>query len=318
MVKTDSEKKVLLETTPGKFTTSHKLQKLAYNNPLPSAVQAMSNKLKWIKDLGWPSHIRGILDMHHQLKSVSPVWETMAGIENIVQPYLELQESLAGIQNSTLSRLAESMKGIADTLPPSFFQNSIPDYCSLIPDIGIDLPETFWEDIDEEDEEDYKDIAEILEGVKEQKTTLTEAIQKLVSLGEQSLTEQKETNRQLQQSSWQTKLSLLLTFIGLLLTAQTCLRPETENEAENRVGKETLKAVQNLKGVLEEEAKKTTANLNLRSEPDTGTSHNILLTIPAGEEVTIIRSVPYWCKIHYTRPNSGVLHSGWVSKRYLK
>ncbi len=318
MAKTDPEKQTPAEAMRAKFTASHKLQKLAYNNPLPPAVQAMSDNLKWIKDMVYPPHIRAILDMQNQFKSMSPVVETMAGIKDIMQPYMQLQESLAGIQNSTLSRLAESMKGIADILPPSFFQNSIPDYSSLIPDIGIDLPETFWEDIGEEDEEDYRDVTEILEGVKEQKTTLTDAIQKLVSLGEQSLAEQRETNRQLQQSSWQGKLSLILTIISFLWTVQTNLKPETQNKEENRVGKETLEAVQNLKGMLEEETKKTTANLNLRTAPDTTKSQNILLTIPKGQQVTVTRSINHWCKVWYTDPETGVVRSGWVSKRYLK
>lgn len=290
---------------------------------LPPALLAMHDNLKWIKDLAYPSHIRAIVEMQQQMKSVhemvaSPIADVLSHVDNLMRPYTQLQQSLAGIENSAVIRMAESLKDISSFLPPHFLQTNIPDYTSFIHSVEIGLSATFWDNLDQQDEEDLENVAEIIEGVKAEKSTYSDAIEKLVALAEEILTEQRKVNRDYRQPSVLEKISFIITVLGFLLSAFTVWQSVQEGGATEQISTKTLKAVKQLQETLSEKTKETTANLNLRINPDTTDSGNILLTIPKGEEVIVMQSIKYWCQVQYTHSETGKVMSGWVSKRYLR
>jgi len=92
---------------------------------------------------------------------------------------------------------------------------------------------------------------------------------------------------------------------------------EKSKSQEEVISEEKLEQLGILIQSLTENDRETTANLNLRSEPNTRSKETILLTIPKGEIVTIVKSINHWRYVTYTKPGTGTLEAGWVSARYL-
>lgn len=319
------------------YAKTDKFRKLAMPVGLPPAYQAMLDNMQWVRDMATPSYIRPFLEMQEQMKSVqemltSPVQEFMSTIHDITQPFTKLQNTLLGVQNSAAVRMFESLKGITDSLPQGFVQGNVPDYASFVPNVGIDLPETFWEDLDQEDEEDLESVAKILQGVELQKSSVDDAINSLLGIAKENLlvqqeileeqkkhvAAQQETNRHLKDAAKSGTLSLIISVLSILLTIRGDFKIETSSGVESHdIEEDTLQEISHLMQVLVLDTKETTARLNLRTSPDTATSENILLTIPKGESVMIMQSINHWCKVQYVNPETGYVRYGWVSKRYL-
>ncbi|KAB1061171.1 SH3 domain-containing protein [Salibacter halophilus] len=325
----------------GKFTSSGLSTgmpdfKYPRNYGIPSGILSMMESMQRIQDMVDPPNLRWIREMQEQMQAMyaplKPVTDLAAGMQSHYLPLNDhLQSVMSGLQNNALSSIARSMQSITDQFRTPIALKELQGP-ALLPNIATDfLRRDIWESFPEEDEE-LEEVAEILEEVQESGKVSGEAVNRLIALTEESVAlqrenveQQKKTNENLSQSAAASQVSLrlqkvqlFLTILMMVLSLQSDQKKSEDTSKTSGISQETATKLDQLFEDLHKEEKETTANLNLRSDPNTKEETKIYLTIPKGETVAIQCSVPRWSYVYYTDPETGILRNGWVSKRYLK
>tara|TARA_R110002050_G_scaffold221792_3_gene357685 strand:+ start:1543 stop:2478 length:936 start_codon:yes stop_codon:yes gene_type:complete len=222
-----------------------------------------------------------------------------------IQPWVNsYQPAIDTINNSGLTALLKSFSEVYEPITTmKAFQNNF-----VLPDFRVHTE--LWENISDDDI-DLQEATSILEEIKGENQRPDVAIERLSDLVEKMLVEsdKEEINSF---TKWQ-KVQVLMWIIGLIFPVVISIY--ITNNANN----ESEKAISRLTHIVEtvtEKHKETTANLRLRTEPNTSDSKNILLVIPKGTIVIVDKSISYWSKVMFT-DEKGFVRSGWVSKRYL-
>ena len=261
-----------------------------------------------------------------------------AGIARNFMPISEqLQTALAGVQNDSIRSITKSLQALTLNVESSNITKSM-QKMALFPNIGTNIiQKAYWKNFKREDK-DLDEVAEILDEVKVGRAPTEAKLDRLIELAQQSVLEQQKNNELLKEAEsrdetkgqvnelrekardLREKAGLLMTLLALLLTIYTVFKPDSEpvENPQIQANEKKLEELGALVQILIANDRETTANLRLRSEPNTGLDSEIILIIPRGDMVTIVKNVNYWTYVTYTESETGELRAGWVSKRYLK
>lgn len=295
---------------------------------LPTGIQSMLESMQRMRDAFDPSSLRMIREMNQQMVNmvapIKTVTDLVAGMQNTYLPLnSQLQAAMKGVPNNSLLSIAQSMQRMTDQFKSSVAIQNLSGP-ALLPNIAADfLQNDIWITYPEKDEA-LDEAAEILEEIKEDGKLSDDAVNRLIELTEESLAEQKKTNQNLSQSAESSKdslriqkLQLFLTILMMIISFQSDQKQADDDIEKSMISQETASKLDSLFEKLNKEERQTKANLNLRAEPNSKQETKIYLTIPKGETVAIQYTVSDWSFVYYSEPNTGILRSGWVSKRWL-